>query len=26
VALTWWHYLRRGFLVERVPSLAEARV
>jgi len=27
VALTWWHYLRRSFLVRRAPTnLAEARV
>jgi len=26
IALTWWYYLRKSFLVERAPSLAEARV
>jgi NNP family nitrate/nitrite transporter-like MFS transporter len=26
VALTWWYYMRKSFLAERVPSLAEARV
>jgi NNP family nitrate/nitrite transporter-like MFS transporter len=26
VALTWWHYMRKSFLVQRAPSLAEARV
>jgi len=26
IALTWWYYLRRSFLVQRAPSLAEARV
>jgi MFS transporter, NNP family, nitrate/nitrite transporter len=27
VALTWWYYLRRGFLAQRAPTnLAEARV
>ncbi len=26
IALTWWYYLRKSFLVLRAPSLAEARV
>ena len=26
VVITWWYYLRRSFLVQRVRSLAEARV
>jgi len=27
IALTWWYYLRKSFLTERLPSsLAEARV
>jgi NNP family nitrate/nitrite transporter-like MFS transporter len=26
IALTWWYYLRRSFLVQLAPSLAEARV
>lgn len=26
VAVTWWYYLRKSFLVERARSLAEARV
>jgi len=26
VALTWWFYMRKSFLVQRAPSLAEARV
>ena len=26
IALTWWYYLRKSFLVMRVPSLAGARV
>ena len=26
IALTWWYYLRKNFLVLRAPSLAEARV
>ena len=26
LALTWWYYLRKSFLVMRAPSLAEARV
>jgi MFS transporter, NNP family, nitrate/nitrite transporter len=26
VALTWWHYLRRSFLAQHAPSLAQARV
>jgi NNP family nitrate/nitrite transporter-like MFS transporter len=26
IALTWWYYLRKSFLVARAPSLAEARV
>jgi NNP family nitrate/nitrite transporter-like MFS transporter len=26
LVLTWWHYLRKSFLVMRAPSLAEARV
>jgi NNP family nitrate/nitrite transporter-like MFS transporter len=26
IALTWWYYLRRTFLVQLAPSLAEARV
>lgn len=26
VVITWWHYLRKSFLVARVRSLAEARV
>ncbi|HEY4847202.1 MAG TPA: MFS transporter [Methylocella sp.] len=26
VAVTWWYYLRKGFLVQRARSLAEARV
>jgi NNP family nitrate/nitrite transporter-like MFS transporter len=26
VAITWWYYMRKGFLAQRVPSLAEARV
>ncbi len=26
VAITWWYYLRKSFLVERARSLAEARV
>ena len=26
VAITWWYYMRKSFLVQRVPSLAEARV
>ncbi len=27
VALTWWYYLRKSFLVQRLPNaLAEARV
>src|SRR6202140_354851 len=26
VALTWWHYMRKSSLAQRVPSLAEARV
>jgi NNP family nitrate/nitrite transporter-like MFS transporter len=26
IALTWWYYLRKGILVMRAPSLADARV
>jgi NNP family nitrate/nitrite transporter-like MFS transporter len=26
IALTWWYYLRRSFMVQLAPSLAEARV
>jgi NNP family nitrate/nitrite transporter-like MFS transporter len=26
IALTWWYYLRKTFLVLRAPSLAEARI
>jgi MFS transporter, NNP family, nitrate/nitrite transporter len=26
VALTWWYYMRRSFLAQLAPSLAEARV
>ncbi|HYM71410.1 MAG TPA: MFS transporter [Stellaceae bacterium] len=26
IALTWWYYMRRSFLAQRAPSLAEARV
>ena len=26
IALTWWYYLRKSFLAERAPSLAQARV
>ncbi len=26
VALTWWYYLRKNFLAQRAPSLAEASV
>jgi NNP family nitrate/nitrite transporter-like MFS transporter len=26
IALTWWHYLRTTFLVERAPSLAQSNV
>jgi MFS transporter, NNP family, nitrate/nitrite transporter len=26
VVITWWYYLRRSFFVQRVRSLAEARV
>ena len=25
-ALTWWHYLRKSFLIRRVPSLVHSRV
>ena len=25
-ALTWWHYMRRSFMAQLAPSLAEARV
>jgi len=26
VAITWWYYMRKSFLAQRAPSLAEARV
>ena len=26
IALTWWYYLRRSFMVQLTPSLAQARV
>jgi MFS transporter, NNP family, nitrate/nitrite transporter len=26
IALTWWYYMRRSFMVQLAPSLAEARV
>jgi NNP family nitrate/nitrite transporter-like MFS transporter len=26
VALTWWYYMRKNFLAQRAPSLAEASV
>jgi NNP family nitrate/nitrite transporter-like MFS transporter len=26
IALTWWYYMRKSFLVQRAPSLAAARV
>jgi NNP family nitrate/nitrite transporter-like MFS transporter len=26
IALTWWFYMRKSFLAERAPSLAQARV
>jgi NNP family nitrate/nitrite transporter-like MFS transporter len=26
IGLTWWYYMRRSFMVELAPSLAEARV
>jgi NNP family nitrate/nitrite transporter-like MFS transporter len=26
LALTWWYYMRRSFLAQRLPSLAEAGV
>jgi len=26
IGLTWWYYMRRSFLAQRAPSLAEARV
>jgi MFS transporter, NNP family, nitrate/nitrite transporter len=26
IALTWWYYMRKSFLAQRAPSLAEARV
>jgi len=26
IAMTWWYYMRRSFLAQLAPSLAEARV
>ncbi len=26
IAMTWWYYMRRSFMVELAPNLAEARV
>jgi len=26
IVFTWWYYMRRSFLAQRAPSLAQARV